>query len=148
MTKTLRETTLQTLGLGNVIDIFRQGQLPAATGDLVDQVFGKANERGSMVISGANGIVGAGKTMQLGSRLLPFDVRIVGLDFPGAPDGIGGQYAGLVQSFGPERAAKVMGNIIRLNYDGAHLPAELKTLRPRFLLEAIPEILDIKRAHY
>jgi enoyl-CoA hydratase/carnithine racemase len=148
MTKTMRETTLQTLGLGNVIDIFRQGHLPAATGDLVDQVFGKANERGSMVISGANGIVGAGKTMQLGSRLLPFDVRMVGLDFPGAPDGIGGQYAGLVRSFGAERAAQVMGNIIRLNYDGKRLPAELKTLRPRFLLEAIPEILDIKRAHY
>jgi enoyl-CoA hydratase/carnithine racemase/3-hydroxyacyl-CoA dehydrogenase len=41
-----------------------------------------------------------------------------------------------------------MSNIVRLNYDGVHLPAELKELRPSFLLEAIPEILKIKRAHY
>ena len=50
---------------------------------------GPAPDRGAFVVSGANGIVGAGKTMQLGSRLAPYDVPIVGLDFPSAPDGIG-----------------------------------------------------------
>jgi enoyl-CoA hydratase/carnithine racemase len=117
-------------------------------GTLVDRVFGPSNARGSMVISGANGIVGAGKTMQLGARLQPFDVRIVALDFPNAPDGIGAQYAGLLQTFGPEGAARIMGNIVRLTYDGTRLPSELANLKPRFLLEAIPEILEIKRAHY
>jgi enoyl-CoA hydratase/carnithine racemase/3-hydroxyacyl-CoA dehydrogenase len=144
----MREPTLQTLGLGNVIDIFQTGRIPASTDDLVDQVFGNAGGRGSMVISGANGIVGAGKAMQLGSRLEPFGVRVVGLDFPGAPDGIGSKYPGLVQAFGREGADRIMGNITRLNYDGTHLPDELKILEPRFLLEAIPEILEVKRAHY
>jgi enoyl-CoA hydratase/carnithine racemase len=41
-----------------------------------------------------------------------------------------------------------MGNVVRLTYDGVHLPAELTHFRPRFLLEAIPEILDVKREHY
>jgi hypothetical protein len=148
MSKAMREPTLQTLGLGNVIDIFQNGRLPAGAGDLVDQVFGNAGARGSMVISGANGIVGAGKAMQLGSRLEPFGVRVVGLDFPGAPDGIGSKYPGLVQAFGREGADKIMSNITRLSYDGTSLPDELKILQPRFLLEAIPEILEIKRAHY
>ncbi len=148
MSKVMRESTLQTLGLGNVIDIFKNGRTPADTAGLVDQVFGNSGNRGSLVISGANGIVGAGKTMQLGSRLEPFGVRVVGLDLPSAPDGIGRQYPGLVQAFGREGADRIMANITRLSYDGASLPDELENLRPRFLLEAIPEILEIKRAHY
>ncbi len=146
--KTMREPTLPTLGLGNVIDIFRAGRLPKDAESLVDAVFGPSSVRGSLVISGANGIVGAGKTMQLGSRLTPFGVPIVALDLPGAEDGIGGQYPGLVRGFGKDAADRIMGNIVRLNYDGRSLPAELESMRPRFLLEAIPEILEIKRAHY
>ncbi|MGB6362121.1 MAG: hypothetical protein WBG64_05570 [Thermoanaerobaculia bacterium] len=144
----MRQTTLETLGLGSVIDIFRSGRLPATAGGLVDQVFGPAGERGCLVVSGANGIVGAGKTMQLGSRLAPFDVPIVALDLPGTPDGLGRQYPGLVRAFGRQDADRIMGNISRLTFDGAQLPAELKRLQPRFLLEAIPERLDLKKAHY
>ena len=148
MATTMREASLQTLGLGTVLEIFERGKLPATAGDLVDEVFGPEVSRGSLVISGANGMVGAGKAMQLGARLLPFGVRVVGLDFPDAPDGIGGQYPGLVQAFGREGAAEIMANIIRLTYDGKRLPPELKELRPRFLLEAIPELLEVKKAHY
>jgi enoyl-CoA hydratase/carnithine racemase/3-hydroxyacyl-CoA dehydrogenase len=144
----MRQPTLATMGLGGVLDIFRRGRLPVETGALVDQVFGPAGDRGALVISGASGIVGAGKAMQLGSRLQPYDVRIAALDFPGAPDGIARQYAGLVGAFGPKAAAAIMQNIVRLSYDGKTLPAELKRMKPRFLLEAIPEILDVKRAHY
>ena len=144
----LREPTLNTLGLGSVLDIFSQGRLPVTADELVDKVFGPAGDRGSVVISGANGIVGAGKAMQLGSRLQPYGVRIVGLDFPDAPDGIGQQYQGLVGSFGKAAADRVMGNIVRLTYDGKSLPAELASFKPRFLLEAIPEIQSIKLAHY
>jgi hypothetical protein len=86
--------------------------------------------------------------MQLGARLEPFGVRVVGLDFPGAPDGIGAQYPGLLAAFGPQGAAKVMSNIVRLTYDGKTLPSELVNMKPRFLLEAIPEILDVKLAHF
>jgi len=148
MTQTLREPTLQTLGLGTVLDIFKNARLPADPAGLVDEVFGKSGKRGSLVISGANGIVGAGKTMQLGSRLHPFGVPVVALDLPGAPDGLGAQYPGLVQAFGKEGADAIMGSIIRMSYDGKSLPEELKELRPRFLLEAIPEILEVKKAHY
>jgi len=148
MTKSMRQSTLETLGLGPVLEIFRHGRLPVDAGELVDQVFGEAGQRGSLVISGANGIVGAGKTMQLGSRLQPYGVRVVGLDFPSAPDGIGRQYPGLVAAFGREGADRIMANIIRMTYDGKHLPAELAGLKPRYLLEAIPEILEIKRSHY
>jgi enoyl-CoA hydratase/carnithine racemase len=148
MIQTMREPTLQTLGLGTVLDIFRNARLPAEPAALVDEVFGNGDERGSLVISGASGIVGAGKTMQLGSRLHPFGVPVVALDLPGAPDGLGAQYPGLVQAFGKEGADAVMGSIIRMSYDGKSLPDELKELRPRFLLEAIPEILEIKKAHY
>ncbi len=148
MSKTLRPSTLQTLGLGTVQEIFRKGRLPADAGTLVERVFGPPGDRGSLVISGANGIVGAGKIMQLGSRLEPHGVRVIGLDLPGAPDGIGRHYPGLRRSFGPERADRIMAGILRLSYDGARLPDELKRLNPRFLLEAIPEILDLKKAHY
>jgi len=148
MFKSMRQPTLETLGLGSVLGIFSNGRLPVETGELVDQVFGKQGQRGSLVISGANGIVGAGKAMQLGSRLEPYGIRVVGLDFPGAPDGIGKQYPGLVAAFGRERADRIMANIIRMSYDGKTLPAELKGLNPRFLLEAIPEIMEVKRAHY
>jgi hypothetical protein len=144
----MRQSTLDTLGLGSVLEIFERGKLPVDTGDLVSQVFGEPGERGSLVISGANGIVGAGKTMQLGSRLQPFGVRIVALDFPGAPDGIGKQYQGLAAAFGPKGAGKIMDSIVRLTYDGTRLPESLREFRPRFLLEAIPEILDIKKKHY
>ena len=148
MTKCIRQSTLQTLGLGSVIDIFRNGKLPVEAGDLVDRVFGGPNERGSLVISGANGMVGAGKMMQLTSRLEPFGVKSIALSRPRTADGIGPQYPGLVAALGKERADRVMGNIVRMTYDGNSLPADLKNWRPRFLLEAIPEILDIKKAHY
>jgi len=148
MTKSIRQSTLQTLGLGSVIDVFRNGKLPADTGDLVDRVFGGPDERGSLVISGANGMVGAGKMMQLTSRLEPFGVKSIALSRPRTADGIGPQYPGLVAALGKERADRVMGNIVRMAYDGNSLPADLKNWRPRFLLEAIPEILEIKKAHY
>ncbi len=144
----MRQSTLQTLGLGNVLEIFQNGKMPVDAGNLIDRVFGEAGNRGALVISGANGIVGAGKAMQFGSRLEPFGVPIVGLDFPGTADGIGKQYPGLKDAFGPETAQRIMANIIRLNYNGSSLPAELNDLQPRFLLEAIPEILDVKKAHY
>ena len=144
----LRRDTLETLGLGTVLQMFKNGRAPADVESLVTQVFGPKGERGSLVISGASGIVGAGKTMQLGSRLEPYGVRVVALDFPGAPDGLGRQYPGLVAAFGRDGAARIMGNIVRLTYDGKTLPPELKALKPKFLLEAIPEILEVKRAHY
>ena len=105
MTNAMRPSTLETLGLGSVLDLIRNGALPVSPGELVDRVFGAAPDRGAFVVSGANGIVGAGKTMQLGSRLEPFGVPIVALDFPGVPDGIGAQYPGLVRAFGADRAA-------------------------------------------
>jgi len=147
-TTSLRQPTLETLGLGSVLGIFRAGRLPAEPGDLVDRVFGRAGDRGALVVSGAGGIVGAGKTMQLGARLHPFGVPIAALDVAGAPDGLGRHYPGLVRAFGKERADAIMGGIVRLSYDGHHLPHELARLRPRFLLEAIPEVLELKRAHY
>ena len=42
MTHAMRPSTLETLGLGSVLDLFRNGGLPTSTGDLVDQVFGPA----------------------------------------------------------------------------------------------------------
>jgi enoyl-CoA hydratase/carnithine racemase/3-hydroxyacyl-CoA dehydrogenase len=148
MAAVMRQPTLSTMNLGTVLDILEGGRLPASADELVDQVFGKASDRGSLVISGANGIVGAGKAMQLGSRLQPYDVRIVALDFPNAPDGIGAQYGGLARAFGPERAGQIMASIVRLTYDGKQLPSNLADYQPRFLIEAIPEILEIKKAHY
>ena len=145
---TMREPTLGTMGLGGVLDLFRSGKLPVDPATAVDRVFGPAGDRGALVISGASGIVGAGKTMQLGARLAPYGVPVVALDFPNAPDGIGAQYAGLEAAFGREGANRIMSNVIRLTYDGKSLPRELKELKPRFLLEAIPEILEVKKAHY
>jgi len=148
MTKAIRQPTLQTLGLGSVIDLFRNGRLPADAGEMVDRVFGGPDQRGSLVISGANGIVGAGKMMQLTARLEPFGVRSISLARPRTADGIGPQYPRLVEAVGKARADRIMGNIIRMTYDGNKLPEDLAAWRPRFLLEAIPEILDIKKAHY
>ena len=101
MTQSMRPWTLETLGLGSVLDLVKRGAPPVTTGELVDRIFGAAEQRGALVVSGANGIVGAGKTMQLGSRLHPFGVPVVALDFPGVPDGIGrqppGQHPGIVR---------------------------------------------------
>ena len=148
MATSLRQPTLDTLGLGGVIDIFSNGKLPLSAADAVERVFGAESDRGSLVISGASGIVGAGKTMQLGSRLEPFGVPVVAIDLAGAPDGIGEKYPGLQRAFGRERAAAIMQNIVRMSYDGKSLPSNLSDYKPRFLLEAIPEILDLKKAHY
>ena len=106
--KALRQPTLDTFGLGNVIDIFKNGKLPINAETLVDEIFGDSSNRGAVVISGANGIVGAGKTMQLGSRLHKYGIPIVALDFPGVPDGIGMQYQGLKGSFGQKQADEIM----------------------------------------
>ncbi len=148
MTKSIRQSTLDTLGLGSVIDIFRNAALPINPGDLVDRVFGGPDDRGSLVISGANGIVGAGKMMQLSSRLEPFGVKAISLSRARTADGIGPHYPRLVETFGKDQADRIMVNIVRMIYDGTSLPADLKNYRPRFLLEAIPEILEVKRAHY
>ena len=61
MNKAMRDSGLRTLGLGDVLDIFRNGRLPARTDELVERVFGPSADRGSLVISGVNGMVGAGK---------------------------------------------------------------------------------------
>lgn len=148
MKKSMRKSTLEALGLGTVSDIFNNGRLPVSLEEMVDKVFGDKNNRGAMVISGAGGIVGAGKVMQFASRLMEFDVPIIALDLPGAPDGITKQYKSLQASFGTEGANKIMKNIIKLNYDGVTLPASLKQYQPKFLLEAIPEKLALKKAHY
>ena len=144
----MRQSTLETLGLGSVLEIFQKGKLPITADELVDRVFGESGNRGALVISGANGIVGAGKAMQLGSRLEPYGVPIIALDFPGVSDGMAKQYPGLVASFGKGNADKIMGNIITYSYDGKDLPEALSAHNPMFLLEAIPEILDIKKEHY
>jgi len=146
--KSMRQTTIETLGLGSVIDIFRNGGMPVDESGLVDKVFGPPDDRGCLLISGGNGIVGSGKAMQLGARLLDYNIPIVTLDLPDAPDGIVQQYPGLKQSFGAQKASAIMGNIIRLSYDGTSLPSALKSFNPKFVLEAIPEILHIKKAHY
>jgi len=146
--RSLRPSTLEGLGLGSVHGIFARGRLPVDAAELVERVFGPASQRGSLVISGASGIVGAGKTMQLGSRLEPLRRPRGALDFPGAPDGIGRQYPGLAAAFGTQGAARIMSNIVRLSYDGKSLPSELESLNPRLLVEAIPEILELKKAHY
>jgi enoyl-CoA hydratase/carnithine racemase/3-hydroxyacyl-CoA dehydrogenase len=148
MTKSIRQSTLQTLGLGSVTDIFRNARLPVDAGDLVDRVFGGPGQRGSLVISGASGIVGSGKMIQLTARLEPFGVKSISLARPRTADGIGPHYPRLVEAVGQKRADRIMGNIVRMTYDGTSLPADLGKWRPRFLLEAIPEILEVKRAHY
>ena len=111
---TLRTPTLETLGLGSVLEIFRNGRLPVDPAVAVDAVFGPPSDRGSMVISGASGIVGSGKTMQFASRLLDFDVPVVALDFPGAPDGIGQKYDGPVAGVGKVRADAILASGVRL----------------------------------
>jgi len=146
--RSMRQPTLDTLGLGGVLDIFRRGKLPVSTEAAIEAVFGAAKDRGALVISGASGIVGAGKTMQLGSRLVPHGVTVVALDLPGAPDGIGRQVPGLVKAFGREEADRILAGIVRMTYDGKSLPPHLADFRPRFLLEAIPEILELKKRHH
>ncbi len=148
MKQSMRKSTLESLGLGTVLDIFKNGKLPVTTEEMVTKVFGPKGKRGAMIISGANGIVGAGKVMQFASRLLPYGIPIIALDLPGSPDGISKQYGGLVKAFGKEGANDIMKNIIRLSYDGTSLPQVLKQYNPKFLLEAIPEKLELKKAHY
>ena len=48
MTRSMRQSTLQTLGLGSPADLFRNGRLPARASELVDRVFGDPGDRGSL----------------------------------------------------------------------------------------------------
>lgn len=146
--KAIRQSTLETLGLGPVINLFRNGQLPVTVEAAVEAVFGPAGRRGAMVISGSDGIVGAGKMMQFGSRLVPYGVTMVGLDFASAPDSMQRQYVALKNAFGQDKADAIAAGTVRLNYDGKTLPARLRDFQPRLLLEAIPEILSVKKGHY
>ncbi|MBP8725776.1 MAG: hypothetical protein KBF37_05385 [Saprospiraceae bacterium] len=146
--KQMRKSTLEELGLGTVLDVFRNGKLPVDVEQAVTAVFGPPGDRGCMVISGANGVVGAGKLMQFAARLYPYGVPIVALDLAGAPDGIGKQFSGLRKAFGADQSAEIAKSIIQLNYDGKSLPSALKIYKPKFLLEAIPEKLELKKAHY
>jgi enoyl-CoA hydratase/carnithine racemase len=148
MPETLRASTLYGLGLGTALEIFKRGRMPVSTADLMDRVFGPSGARGALVISGANGIVGAGKLAQLGSRLEPFGVPIVALDLPGSGNAVSRQAAGLAAAFGRDKAARILANVVSMSYDGNSLPPSLKAFRPRFLLEAIPEVLELKKAHY
>jgi len=141
----LRQDTLETIGLGNVLDIFKNGALPADPRDLSEKIF---RSDGALVISGAEGTVGAGKIAQLGSRLSPFDVPIVALDMGYGRNSLQQQYKGLVASFGAPQADRIFSNVARLFYDGKKLPRTMAGMRPRVLIEAIPEILDLKKAHY
>lgn len=143
--KALREPTLATIGLGNVLKIFQAGRLPVTAKEMVERVFGRD---GSLVISGVNGIVGAGKMMQLASRLEPFGVSCVGLDLPEAPNGLKRQYPGLVRAFGETRARQIMAKVTMLTYDGVMLPEQLAVFKPRVVIEAVPERLELKKAHY
>ena len=127
MTKSMRQSTLETLGLGSVLDIFATRQLPVDAGDLVDQVFGPAGDRGSLVISGANGIVGAGQddaarlpaASPSASGRRPRLPRTCRRDRPAVP----GPGAARSAASGP---TAIMGNIIRLTYDGKTLPARAR----------------------
>ena len=47
---------------------------------------------------------------------------------------IGPHYPGLVEAVGQQRADRIMGDIVRMTYDGTSLPADLKKWRPCFLL--------------
>ena len=49
MTQTMRPWTLETLGLGSVLDLIKRGAPPVTTGDLVDRIFGKGPRRGALV---------------------------------------------------------------------------------------------------
>ena len=44
MAKVMRQSTLQTLGLGTVLDIFQKGRLAVDIDELVEQVFGLLRE--------------------------------------------------------------------------------------------------------
>ena len=58
MTRSMRQPTLETLGLDSVLDIFRRGRLPVDAAELVDRVFGEPGRRGCLVVTGANGGLG------------------------------------------------------------------------------------------
>jgi enoyl-CoA hydratase/carnithine racemase/3-hydroxyacyl-CoA dehydrogenase len=129
----------------SVWGIFRKGRLPADASSLAERIFGS---EGSLVVSGAEGTVGAGKIAQLGSRLRPFDVQIAALDMGYGRKSLQQQYQGLVGSFGAAAADGIFSNVARLFYDGKKLPRALMEMSPRVLIEAIPEILEVKKAHY
>lgn len=145
MATALRQDTLETIGLGNVLDIFKNGQLPADPKNLAEKIFGAD---GSLAVSGAEGTVGAGKIAQLGSRLKPFGIPIVALDIGYGRGSLRDQYKGLVGSFGAKASDEIFTSVARLFYDGTKLPSPLLKLNPRILIEAIPEILKVKRDHY
>ncbi|MFN3822026.1 MAG: hypothetical protein ACK4OO_06790, partial [bacterium] len=112
MVNYLRTPTLLTLGWDGLLRIFERGQFPINAPEAVEQVFGQGPNRGSLVITGGSGIVGSGKAVQLGARLLDYDVPVITLDLPNAPNGVCLQYQGLVNAFGEERASHIASNII------------------------------------
>ncbi len=145
MATALRKDTLETIGVGNVMDIFKKGRTPVGAKDLSEKIFG---DDGSLAVSGAEGTVGAGKIAQLGSRLRPYGVPIAALDMGYGRSSLEQQYMGLVASFGKKDADEIFSNVVRFFYNGTELPGALAKMNPRVLIEAIPEILEVKKSHY
>ena len=129
MATALRQDTLETIGLGNVLEIFKRGKLPVNAKDQVEKVFGSD---GALAVSGAEGTVGAGKIAQLGSRLRPYGVPIAALDMGYGRGSLREQYDGLVGSFSKAGADEIFSNVIRFFYDGKTLPKSLTKMNPRF----------------
>ena len=46
MTQAMRQSTLETMGLGSVLEIFKSGKMPVTTPELVERVFGPQREGG------------------------------------------------------------------------------------------------------
>ncbi len=145
----MRPSTLETLGLGSVLDLIRKGRLPVSAGELVDRVFGAAPHRGCIcrVRRQRHCRCGQDHAARVAARARSGCLSWRSI-FPGCRTASVPSTPGLVRAFGADRAAAIMGNVIRLAYDGSHLPSQLDALSPRFLLEAVPEDLEIKRAHY
>lgn len=148
MIKSMRRSSLDSLGVPPVIEFFRQGKLPLDASLLVDQIFGPPDKRGAMVISGGLGIVGAGKSVQFASRLYKFGVPVIALDLPFAQDNLSKQISRLYDAFPKEKAGRIAEMIVKMTYDGQTIPPKLHDFRPKVLIEAIPEILEMKKAHY
>ena len=51
MINSMRQPTLETLGLGSVLEIFQLGKLPANTAELVYLIFGNSANRGSLALA-------------------------------------------------------------------------------------------------
>ncbi|MDP3998319.1 MAG: enoyl-CoA hydratase-related protein [bacterium] len=119
------------------------------TESAIANIFGPRDKRKSLLVAGATGIVGFGKTLQFASRLFRHGVKVVAIDLPGMRFDAGAAEKLLSAKFTGVEVKEIMSNIVFLHTgsDGK-ITEEIGRENAAVVFEAIPEKKELKQKFF